>query len=537
MMSRMVSVSHRFVPGLSPGLLMAIVIGGMIGGWSSTATAGLLDKVEQAIQTADLGPAVVGVSIRECPGPELTPGATATELISIRGDEPFIPASNMKLITSGAALIALGPDFTFKTTMWWDADRRTLYIRGDGDPAFGDPELLPMMRNASGTPLDVESFLRIWTRAIEKAGITDIDAIVVDDRIFDRQFVDPQWEQDDLIKHYGAQVSGLTFHTNILHFYPKPIRGGGPDISIMRPNARWIHPRNRASSRTDRESANTVWIARKLGENSFTFFGNVKQAMRMPVRVTVHDMPAFFGKLFANRLRDRGVAVGDSQVVARDAAVEYPRLKQVGPTISTPLSTVLTRCNRDSHNLYAEALLKRTSHHLTNQPGSWKTGGSLLRHIVYKRLNNPAIASSLIVGDGSGLSRDNRVSPELLTAWLASIHADPDPRIRDIYTNSLAVAAKTGTLDDDFRDPRRAPLHGATVQAKSGYISGVSCLSGYVTLTTPGGDQTIAFSILTNNVPQGRIRKAKRLQERIVSHIAAHMAAEADAAQVTLGSD
>lgn len=511
--------SHRL---LVNALALLMVVSAVV----CSAHGGLLEQVERAITTADLGAAVVGVSIREAGSTADGPGDA---LVSIRGDEPFIPASNMKLITSGAALVALGPGFNFRTTMWWDDAARALIVRGDGDPAFADPELLDLMTTRDGRPLDVEAFLAIWINAVKQAGLKRMDTVIIDDRIFDRQFVDPQWEQDDLIKHYGAQVSGFMFHTNVLHFYPRSVPGsaGGPDMSIMRPLAPWVQVRNRATCRTDSESANTVWIARVLGSNDFTVFGNVKRTMRDPVRVTVHDMPLFFAELLGNRLRDRGVKIAAHRTADRAELIDYTALRQIGPTISTPLSTVLTRCNRDSQNLYAESLLKRTAHQLTNQPGSWTSGGSLIRHLVYKRVSNPRLASSLIVGDGSGLSRDNRISPDLLTAWLASFERDEN--LRDVFMDSLAIAGRTGTLDDDFLDERRAPLHGATVRAKSGYINGVSCLSGFITK----GEQTMMFSVMVNNAPRGRIRAAKHLQERIVSHIAEQM----QQSQITLGSD
>ncbi len=92
----------------------------------------LTDGVRRLISSHKWGEAKVGVSVVD-----VTSGTT---LASVRGDEPFVPASNMKLLTSGAALMILGPDFVFKTKLVLKDG--VLVVKGDGDPSLADPELL-----------------------------------------------------------------------------------------------------------------------------------------------------------------------------------------------------------------------------------------------------------------------------------------------------------------------------------------------------------------------------------------------------------
>jgi serine-type D-Ala-D-Ala carboxypeptidase/endopeptidase (penicillin-binding protein 4) len=473
-------------------------------------------EVERLIRGAPLRGAAIGVSIRDA--------ETGAVLYAHNASRPLIPASNMKLLTSGAALHVLGADFQFTTTLLRDGER--LIVRGDGDPGFGDPELLALtaVPGSDEVGIDIEEMLKLWTDAVRKAGITRINELVIDDRIFDRDFVHSGWPVDQLNRRYCAEVAGLNFHLNVLHFVPAPGRDGGrPTISRYTPYVTWLDISNSATSRMGADDRNDVWISRQLGTNRLRFHGNVKFEYRVPVPVTVHNMPDFFARMFSDRLRDTGVRVGQWRVADPD---EPPSTGDVvGPLISTPISTAVLRCNRDSQNLYAEALLKRAGAALTQQPGSWVNGPAIIRHAVHHRLSNAALTASIVVSDGSGLSRDNRVSAETLTAWLNTFHHDSI--LGPIFIDTLAVPGDSGTLRNRFRG---GDLHGATVQAKSGYISGVSCLSGYVTM--PDGRRR-SFSVLINDVQPAVLATARTLQEQIVITIARDMAAAA----VTMGSD
>ncbi|MCA9295767.1 MAG: D-alanyl-D-alanine carboxypeptidase/D-alanyl-D-alanine-endopeptidase [Phycisphaerales bacterium] len=499
---------------LAAGLGVLISLGSAF--LSTTAEAGIREDIETIIRTAEVGGAVVGVSVRDCD--------TNQELAGFRADDQFIPASNMKLITTGAALHVLGPDFSYRTQLLRNKDR--LIVLGDGDPAFGDPELLELMPSSSAPnapAMDIETFIRLWIDPVVQSGLNPIREIVVDDRIFDREFVPETWPRDQLNRRYCAEVAGLTFHLNVMHYFPRPTGETRADFSIRSPQAHWLAEENHASARTGPGDKSNVWIARAADGNKFVFYGNVKNAYRAPVPVTLHDTPEFFAHLLADRLESRGRTVGSFRVA--DANDPPSMGVPVGHIISTPIATVITRCNSDSQNLYAECLIKRIGHELTGEAGSWTNGCAMVRHIVHQRLNSPALLATLNVTDGSGLSRENRVSPALLTTWLYSFHQDE--RLGATFIGSLAVAGETGTLRKRFGNVNQ---YGMTVQAKSGYIDGVSCLTGYV--TSPD-NRRLAFSVLVNDLPPGTVAKAKRLQEKIVSRVAQHLAAE----QVTLGSD
>jgi D-alanyl-D-alanine carboxypeptidase/D-alanyl-D-alanine-endopeptidase (penicillin-binding protein 4) len=473
-----------------------------------TAWADLRDVVTLELKQASLGMATVAVSIRDAD--------TGLSLVAVRETERLIPASNLKLFTSGAALHLFGPDFAFRSELRRDGDR--LVVVGDGDPGFCDPYLLARMEVAGHAGLDVDTFVDLWVDPVVESGIKAVREVIVDDRIFDRQLTHPEWPADQLNRAYCAEVAGFNFHLNVLHFYPQVDGSGEPNVSLIRPDASWLEIVNRATSRTGVHDRNDIWISRPPDGNMLTVYGNVKKDYKTAAAVTVHDPAAFFARLLATRLREAGITVARHGTAGeRDPA---PTGEIVGPIFTTPIATALTRCNRDSTNLYAEALCKRLGYAMTNEPGSWVNGTALVRHVVLERLSDSNVANKVVLADGSGMSRASRVTAAAVTAWLASFHQDDE--LGPIFVDSLAEPGDRGTLTRRFGGHG---LHGARIQAKSGYIKHVSCLSGYV--TAPDGRRR-CFSILANGLTEpGSVARAKLLQERIVAAIAADLAAAA----------
>jgi D-alanyl-D-alanine carboxypeptidase/D-alanyl-D-alanine-endopeptidase (penicillin-binding protein 4) len=439
-------------------------------------------QIELALHSAGLTQGRVGVAVHD---PQ-----TGRDLVDINADDPLIPASNMKLLTSGAAVSVLGGDYAFRTELQLDGDR--LILRGSGDPALADHELLKEMN------LDVEDLVRVWVDAARNSGVT-IRELVVDDRAFDRELFHPSWPTDQLNRWYCAQVSGLNFHTNVLSVYARPASPGAPPSLAVEPESPWIIMANRGETRTD--GANTIWIARPKLANEFTVYGAVRFPLAEPVEVALNDPARYVGDLLADRLNRAGL--GKPQVRIAVDGESFDNAKTIA-VVRTPLDVVLRRCNVSSHNLYAEALLKRMGNETTGRPGSWTSGAAVIRMAMQRRLG-PSDASSVQIADGSGMSRDNLVSAGVLARWLASF--DPKDDTDRVFIESLARAGLDGTLKNRFQG--MSPAH--EIRAKTGYIRDVSSLSGYVTDSATG--QRLAFSIIVNDFPNrvtlGTIRKTQ----------------------------
>lgn len=446
-------------------LLLAAVI--VTTSFQSPASAGgiLQSQVDRLMSNAGIGGPGVGLLITDL--------STGTELASVNPDKALVPASNMKLVTTAAALGILGRDFVYTTELRLTPEG-DLVIRGSGDPAFGDPVIL------DGLGSDVNQFVGTWVEAVRKTGAKKIPRLLVDDRVFDRQFVHPAWPANQLHKWYCAQVSGIAFNDNCLSLYATPGKAGATPAITFDPAKAPAQIDNVAVS----GKTNGLWASRKPDTNIFILRGSVQRSLTEPIDVTVHDPPMFFAGTLANRLRSAGIEVLAVERIAPQEAADNGRVIAV---VNTPLTVVITRCNRNSQNLFAESLLKRIGHQITGQPGSWATGTAAVRVFLAKVLG--ISAADVVIEDGSGLSRGNRISPRAFVKLLG--HMQSNPATAETYLASLAEPGEAGTLKKRFADLK---LRGK-VHAKTGYILGVNCLTGY--LIEP--DRTIAFSILTND--------------------------------------
>ena len=118
---------------------------------------------------------------------------------------------------------------------------------------------------------------------------------------------------------------------------PQPRPGKRPSLAKYLPLARNLIIENNATSNVSANDDDTVWIARRLGTNEITFYGNVKHSYRTEVPVTIHDPPQFFADLFSERLEARGVDVGTARTVRHGESESSGKV--IGPVITTPIAT------------------------------------------------------------------------------------------------------------------------------------------------------------------------------------------------------
>lgn len=491
------------------GLFRTAIVGCVALGVVAGAAVGQsIERLAQAaIDKARLGQSHVGVSVLDI--------ESGRELVSItRGgkDPTFIPASNLKLLTSGAALAVLGPDFEFKTSLLLDGDR--LIIKGAGDPALADPELLDKMHMSVGALVDkLADSVRM--ACVGANGTASIREIIIDDRVFDREYVHTDWPAEQLNRSYCAPVSGLNFHANVLNVFVGPAAGG--DVNVRtEPSGPWITIRRMA--RSVKEGSTEVWLDRDKEPFTFRLHGTVRNAPDVPVQVTVGEPQFMLAKSLAERLQKMGVTAQGALPSVRLASLEeqVPENATVAGVVRTPLHVVLERCNTDSDNLYAESLLKLSGHKATGQAGSWANGTAVVRMQVKEKLGGD-MAARLVMSDGSGLSRLNRVTPELLTRWLGEMSKIAGA---DQYISSLARAGEEGTLKKRFKGVKLKN----EVRAKSGYIRNVRTLSGYV--TDPSSGKRLAFSVMVDDLSAGADGKAKELHEDIVEIVDNYLASQ-----------
>lgn len=416
-------------------------------------------------------------------------------------DIPLIPASNLKVITTSAALDRLGPDFKFRTQLvWHEGD---LILIGDGDPTFGDAELLTRVG------WDVNTVFKNWAEAVKKLDLPAVRNVLVDDGIFDENLVHPRWPVDQLQKRYAAEVAGMNLNANCLDVFVRTTVPGSIVGYIMNPDTRYVSFQNNCVSGAE----NAVWLSRVGETNNVLMRGQARSNSEVPVSVTIHDPALFAGTVLAENLAAAGVTSGSN--VRRDRTVrnQLNKAQQSGDKTwvvlavhETPIERVLTRANKDSMNLYAECLVKRLGAAVSGQSGSWSNGPAAVGEFLKKV---GVSESEFRLDDGCGLSKQNAMSASAMVKTLTYDYFGPNSKL---FAGTLSVAGVDGTLDDRFRG---TDLRGR-VFGKSGFVNGVSALSGY--LHARDG-QWYAFSILMNGIPNQSNSAIKILQEKIVRSI------------------
>lgn len=401
-------------------------------------------------------------------------------LFDSNGGQPLIVASNNKLATTAAALELLGPDFEFRTTV--SACGKVL-ANGvlEGDLLLvgrGDPSLSGRFHQGKTTAVLAE-----WADAVAKAGIKSVrGGIVADESYFDRQHLHPGWPPNQFQAWYCAPVSALTFNDNCVFVTVRPgAKPGDTAIASTDPPTSYVDLVTTCRTTKARLGGNQVLVSRRKGENRLTISGEIRaQGAPLQMWITIHEPALYTGTVFAEVLEAKGIRVGGPvRLLTPPERIEPAKTSELITTTSL-LRDAVTVANRNSQNLYAELILKTLGREKAGQ-GTWVAGAG----VVEKFLRDAGVTGAISYFDGSGLARTNRFSARQLVQLLCYANGR---RWGALYLHSLAEPGE-GTLS------RRLDSLKGHLFAKTGYIAGVSALSGY--LDTRGG-RLLAFSILVN---------------------------------------
>ncbi|HSY12727.1 MAG TPA: D-alanyl-D-alanine carboxypeptidase/D-alanyl-D-alanine-endopeptidase [Verrucomicrobiae bacterium] len=434
-------------------------------------------------------------------------------LVSLNQDKLFTPASNAKLFTTAAVFGLIGPDYRFKTTVETmgtldkygrlDAD---LIVVGRGDPNLSGRTLPYNMRTERrAPPIQV---LQDLADELVQHGLKYVDGdIVADDSYFVWERYGEGWSQDDLAREWGAPVSALTINDNVIFVNIMPAdRPGERAFLNITPFPEYYKIDNRVVTTPAGSEPRTVSINREPGSNLLTFWGNIPQGdPGFGEALAIEDPADFIARLFRQLLEERGVTVyGHARThhtelasmqtfsITSMASGGGNSMRPPTPTPmvlasyqSQPVGEDLRVINKVSQNLHAELMLRLLGKEKGNS-GSIAGGLEVLRSFLVNAGIKP---DEFVFLDGSGLSREDLVTPEAVVALLQYCHKQP---WGTAFVDTLPVAATDGSLSDRFRNTPAAGV----VHAKTGSLSHVYSLSGFA--TTKSGDH-IVFSVMTNN--------------------------------------
>jgi len=407
----------------------------------------------------------------------------------------FIPASNTKLVVSAVAAALLPPEWTVLTSVYADGPVEFGEVRGDlilygrGDPTFGS-RCYAVDTSAAGA-CDVDPFqkLRELAGGLRARGITTVSGdLVGDGSWFQGDLVNGDWETYDLNWWYAAPVSGLGFNDNSIDFSWGPAATiGAPAVISFTPDFGMVQFENRTRTVAAGQPT-TIDFFRTPGTMHVWAEGDValdsrgrKEYLAMP------DPDLFTARALRAVLADSGIAVLGTTRSTTDsmryrAARQGPALAEVA---SRPVRDWIFPILNTSQNWYAEMLLKQLGRQF-GDGGTWGGGLAVERRFLIDSMG--VDSTQFALRDGSGLSSSNLVSPSAFATLLSWMHRHP--RYAS-FAAGLPQSGQRGSLKSRFVG---TPLEGR-VRAKTGSISRVNTLSGYIELP----DRTLVFSVEANN--------------------------------------
>jgi len=422
-------------------------------------------------------------------------------LYTRNAEQLFLPASNMKLFTTAAALERLGPDFRFRTTVEAESPPdsagcvRDLYLVGRGDPNLGHRVLPDQPRPPSQEPAD--AILQELAAQVADKGVREITRnLFADDSYFLYEPFCRGWEQDDLPWGYAAPVTALAFNDNALLIRFAPGAAVGETARVdLEPFGDYYQLNNRLATGAA-GTQNRIFIERKAGLKQLDIWGEIAaDAEPDEDSVSIDDPPRWAGELFRRALEARGISVRGQVEVRHVTGVEAaarpaafppsPARVVLAEHVSAPLAEDIKIINKFSHNLHVEMLLRTLGKEVKNY-GSLTTGLEALREFAAQA---GIEEDEAIFADGSGLSRHSLIAPRALIKLLR--HMAKSPQL-ETFLASLPVAGVDGTLDERFIGTAAR----GRIRAKTGTMEHVNALSGYMDL--PSGERLV-FSIMGNN--------------------------------------
>ncbi|WP_017627127.1 D-alanyl-D-alanine carboxypeptidase/D-alanyl-D-alanine endopeptidase [Nocardiopsis chromatogenes] len=456
-----------------------VLAAGLVAAAASPAAADgplheLRRDLDALLEDPALEGAVSGVVVRSAD--------TGEELYGREPDTALLPASNMKLLTSAAALEVFGPEHRFTTGVRADtAPNRGGVVRGD----------LYLVGGADPT-LTADAYDDL-AEEVADAGVRRVTGdLVADDTLFDDERLHPDWEAGDEPYYYAAQISALTvaanedYDTGVVTASAEPGDAAGDPVEVgLEPMADNLEVRNEAATGAP-DSAPSLQVTREPGTNTFTFSGSLPaggdgyEALR-----TVDDPTAHAAHLFADALEDNGVKVTGG--VGFGAAPAYTA--EVADRASDELGDLLVPFMKLSNNGHAEMLVKAMGAERTDS-GSWKAGTAVVEEA--------AEGLGLDTGrydqaDGSGLARTNTMTAHGVADLLDTARGEP---WWPVYENALPLAgAEDRMVGGTLRNRMRDTAAEENVRAKTGTLTGVSALSGYV---TAADGEELVFVVLNN---------------------------------------
>jgi serine-type D-Ala-D-Ala carboxypeptidase/endopeptidase (penicillin-binding protein 4) len=431
--------------------------------------------------------------------PPALPGATVSVLVveqdtgriiyARNPDASLNAASNVKLVTSAAALTLLGPEYRFETVVYGTPSPDGRLI-GPGGKLQGD-----LVIKGSGDPSLEHPHLDRLAGQLAALGIRQISGgLVIDASLFGDGTLPPHFDEKLESGAFRAPSSAASLDGNTVSItvVPGPATGTPARIAVV-PQSPYVSLTGRILT-TDREPAWPTLDTNETADQTIVTLGGrvlIGSEPRTHRRRIGHP-ELNLGSALIVALKANGITLG--QGMRTGTAPEG--LRRLATHTSAALGVIVRSMNKQSDNFTAEQLLRKLGAETTRSPGTWKNG----TEAVSRYLQSIGIApDSYRMDNASGLYDSNRFSARQLVKLLAA--ALSDFRIAGEYAASLALAGSDGTLATRMVGTPAERY----VRAKTGTLANASCLSGIVGAP---GQKPLLFSILMNQLNDTALARA-----------------------------
>jgi D-alanyl-D-alanine carboxypeptidase/D-alanyl-D-alanine-endopeptidase (penicillin-binding protein 4) len=425
-------------------------------------------------------------------GLKVVDAATGETLYEMNADKYFVPASNMKLLTTALALDKLGVDYRFRTTVETDGKLEAngvlagdLILVGRGDPNLSNRKFpFDTKEEFDGEP---EKVLSELADVVVARGVKEIRGdIVGDDSYFPRERYPDGWEIDDMVWEYGAAISAIVVNDNTVTLTLTPgEKAGEPVTDSVEPATPEFTVENAVVTSGAGIKAD-LRLTRDPGGDAVVVTGTMPargsaRKLVLAIQEPAQHAATLLGKLLA----DRGVKFHGKIRAMHDPDPAAGARTVLAEHLSLRLGDTVKLVNKISQNLHTEVLLRTAARQL----GTWATPEDLAKfpEEFYLRAGIPD--GDVVQTDGSGLSRHDMVTPR---AFVDLLEFAQKQAWFQAYYASLPVAGADGTLNERMKNSVMA----GRVHAKTGSVTHVRTLSGYA--ETVGGRRLI-FSFMANN--------------------------------------
>lgn len=395
----------------------------------------------------------------------------------------FIPASDLKLFTTAAGLILLGPEYSFSTNILMNGNMDgsvldgDLFVRGRGDPTI------------SGRFYDDDKYkvYNDWADSLSNIGIDEITGnIIGDDNSFDNLGLGKGWAWDDESYWFSAPSGAISFNDNVVDIVVKVNNGKNIPVITTNPSTKYIVFINNVSV-VPADSTTSINVYRQSGTNIVNVFGTIKRLDSIKTYVTVNNPTQYSMVVLKSVLQNKDISV-DGFAMDIDDISKLPSERNLKPLFtyySPPLKEIIKVINKNSENFYSEQLLKTIG--LEEEGFGSADNGVKAEDMVFREMG--ILPEGMNIVDGSGLSRLNLVSPHQIVTLLNYMFKN---KYFIPFFNSLPIAGVDGTLGKRMKKTKAEN----NLRAKTGTHIGVSSISGYVYTLD---NELVSFSIIANN--------------------------------------